>query len=660
VNAALNAVESWVTRPEIDFVAPSHHGAVTGIAVDESGLILSAGADGFVVLWDGTAKIARECFQLSRFPIKKIAPRPGKTEIAVYESDEMGSYRISVWDYAVKERRFIIPITNPIIFCGYTARGKYLVLGLQNGFMLFDAETGAEHGEKLGEYPVTLAVSSQTERTLQTYSPSGVLAYWDLDKASLSHSFLVPSNLQNPLVFGSYRFLAGETGGRLFVIDAVSGKTFFETESVPESVLFGNFGADASFARISYLRDDDNDDDDDDDNKSGVLRREDFTVSATGAVERAETLTRMNAVFSAAAPLDDRLFLSGSDDGRLAVAGAEDADFFLFQNGTRILDAAASPSGTIAFTDENGYAAFIPADFTSLLTQDAINLFGAGSSNRVTSGDGGEFLFWHSGGDTDFTGQRRSTPFVKANADADAYLIDLQDSHPLRSAAINGGKVLFLDTSGAIKVFSQGDSRPVFSYASVLSLDAAFVSGRNILVARNAEAGNAAVPFLLADTVSGETLPAAYPALMAFMLYKNRQDSIYAAVLKTAGRNIRTEVIKFDAQNPETSPTVFEYNGEDTDFSFIEYGDGGFAATAGSEGTFIVLPSGETKAADRAPAFPQKLLSWNENFAALDGDGCISWYNGASGRIIAMLRFYETEWLLSTADGTAKRGAVSK
>ena len=176
INAPVNAVEDWVTRPEYDFVAPSHRGAVTCIAVDETGLILSAGADGFIVIWDGAAMAARERFQLSQHTIEKIALRPGRSEVAVYESDGIGFYRVSVWDYREKDRRFTLPVTNPVLYCGYTAQGTNLVLGFSGGVSLFDGETGERHGEMLGSYPVNLAVSSRTERTLQTYSSSGVLA----------------------------------------------------------------------------------------------------------------------------------------------------------------------------------------------------------------------------------------------------------------------------------------------------------------------------------------------------------------------------------------------------------------------------------------------------------------------------------------------------
>lgn len=684
VNAPVNAVEDWVTRPEYDFVAPAHRGAIACITVDEAGFILSAGDDGFLVIWDSAAMVARERFQLSRHTIERIAARPGRSEVAVYEGDGIGFYRVSIWNYREKERRFTLPVTNPVLYCGYTAQGTYLVLGFSSGVLLFDGETGEQHGERLGTYPVTFAVSSHTERTLQTYSPSGTVAYWDLDRSSLSLSLPIPANLQTPLVFGNYRLLAGQDNERLFVVDAVSGKTFFETEAVPGSVLCCANNANTSFSRVYPVYGEDG--------GANAVKREDFTVSAGGAVQRGETLVSMNAGFSAAAPIDARNFLYGSDDGRLALAaeGRDGVDFFLFKNQRRLLDVAASTDGVIAFTDENGFGAFIPAGFADIEALDSITLFSVNSSNRVTAGDGKMFLFWRYGGEAGFTGLGRTFPFVKTGDGtplllsgpgrmdaADEYVID-DSGHPLRSAALGNGNVLFLDLSGGIRVFSLEDSRRVFSYTSPLSLDAIFDSDRSILVARNAETGRIASPFLVVDTVSGETLPLAYPALAAFMLYKNRAGNIYCAVLKASGRNIKTELIRLNARNPAASESIFEYDGEDTDFSFIEYRAGSgngdaaetFASTAGGENAFIVLTdsaaesggvvSGEKKEVERSPAFPQKLLPWNGNFAALGGDSTVSWYDGVSGKLLAMLRLYETEWLLSTAEGRTKRGGLTK
>jgi hypothetical protein len=634
--------KDWITFPESGFTAPAHRGAVNGIIADEAGLILSAGEDGFLGLWDGAGMRARERFQLSRRPLKKMAARPGRSEIAVYETDGLGFYRVSVWDYAEKTRLFALSFTDPVLFCGYTANGKYLVLGFGAGVSFFDPENGERRGEPLGGYPVTFAVSSPTERTLQTYSPSGVLAYWDIDNLTLSRSLSVPPNLGSPLVFGNYRFMAGQDGGQLFVVDAVSGRILYQTPSIP-GILVCSDGAADSFFRLSV------------DNYR--LRREDFTVGAAGAVQRAETFTNLDAPFSAAAPLGSTLVLLGCDDGRLAAwQGQDEAAFFSFRNQTRLSDAAASADGGIAFTDGNGAAGFIPAGFTEQPDAAQITLFDARGANRVTADNA--FLFWHYGT------ADGGPPFVKTFGEAGSSADVSGDSLPprqIRSADIYGGRVLFLDVSGGITVSWLDDGRPAFSYTSALPLDAVFVDDRRVLVARNAESGNAA-PFLLVDYVSGETLPAAYPASMSFMLHRNRRGSIFCAVLKPADRHVITEVIKFDANTPQESPVIFTFTGEDTDFSFIEYGAQGdrYAATAGGEGAFIISDGNGQAGIDRTPAFPQKLLPLNGNFAALDADGSIAWYDGASGKLLAMLRLYDGEWLLSTSGGNTKRGSLTR
>jgi hypothetical protein len=588
---------------------------------------------------------ARERFQASRVPIKLMAARPGRNEIAVYETDGFGFHRVSVWDYAEKTRLFSLSFNDPVLFCGYTANGKYLVLGFGNGVSLFDGENGGRHGGMLGGYPVTFAVSSATERTLQTYSPSGTLAYWDIESLALSRSVSVHPNLEQPLVFGNYRFLAGQGGGELFVIDAVSGRILYQTPSVPGALLCAD-GAEASFSRLSA--------------GEGGLEREDFTVGA-GGVQRAGAVINMETEFSAAAPLDGELTLLGRADGRLALAGraregADVAAFFSFKTQTRLSDAAVSADGGIAFTDGNGGGGYIPAGFTG--QPDAITLFDARGANRVTADGAGEktFLFWQTGAE--------GAPFVKTfGGTAPSETAPDETAVPppgrIRSADIYGGRVLFLDVSGGITVSWPDGGRPAFSYASALPLDAAFVDDRRVLIARNAE-----TPFLLVDCVSGETLPAAYPAPMSFMLHRSRRNGLFCAVLRSVERQAVTEVIKFDAASPQESPVIFSYPEEDTDFSFIEYGADGeargrYAATAGGEGAFIISGGGLTYI-DRTPALPQKLLPLDGAFAALDGDGSIAWYDGSTGRLLAMLRLYDDGWLLSSGGGTTAEALIKR
>jgi hypothetical protein len=678
--AADTPLDNWITRPEESFIAPAHHGRVNCILSDSSGNIITAGDDGFIVIWDCADRTARERFQLSPYAIEKAAVHPEKNELAVYESDGVGFYRVSVWNYVEKRRLYTVQIANSVLYCAYTAQGKYLLICQNNGVLLVDSENGQPQGERLGGYPVSLAVSSKTERTLQTYSVSGALSYWDIDKSSLTQTVSVPANLRSPLVFGNYRFLAGQNDEGLFVVDAVFGRAFFKTEAIRDSLLFCAEDSSNSFFRVSF-------------SGGNNILWELFTIETNagvnaGVVQQGEIPLGSETSVSAAAPFDTSRFLIGLDDGRLALAGIDDfiagAEFFLFKNQRRLFD-AVSVNDVIAFTGENGMGAFIPASFDETAALDSINLFNTNSANRVTSDDKNAFLFWRCGdseGGYSFVGLEHSFPLVKFLADKnnpdstgeeqDEYVIDDSGmSRDMRGASTNGSEVLFLDVSGNIIIFSIEEQRRIFSYSSAMSLDALFIDNRNVLVARNAETvRNTApfLPFLMIDSVSGETLPEAYPASMAFMLYKSPLNNIYSAVLKNAGNRITTGIIKFNVDRPEASETVFEYNGEDTNFSFAEYSVDGrehLVSSAGGEGAAVILIGGGTpnnsaqKPVERTPAFPQKLFSQSNGFAALDLDGTISWYDGASGRLLAMLRLYEDEWLLSTSSGKVKRGSLS-
>jgi WD40 repeat protein len=98
---------------QTDFMPGPHRGTVNAIAEDGD-RIISAGEDGFLELWSVPDGAALERFQVSVLPVKKMAKRPGKSQVCVWESDGFAENRISVWDYREKKRLFVIPSRDPL------------------------------------------------------------------------------------------------------------------------------------------------------------------------------------------------------------------------------------------------------------------------------------------------------------------------------------------------------------------------------------------------------------------------------------------------------------------------------------------------------------------------------------------------------------------
>ncbi|MDR2482260.1 MAG: hypothetical protein LBD08_01360, partial [Treponema sp.] len=189
-----------------------HRGAVNALAVDAQGRILSAGADGFLGIWNPGENALEERFQLSPYALTAIALRPGAEQAAVAENDSLGRCRVSVWDYRGKRNLFTLPLRDPVSYLCYSAAGNFLIIARsgRNGVLFLHPETG----EALPGLPapegldssVSFAATGKSERTMIVYSPLGSLSYWELDSGTEIRRFPVPPNLAPPVLFGNNRF----------------------------------------------------------------------------------------------------------------------------------------------------------------------------------------------------------------------------------------------------------------------------------------------------------------------------------------------------------------------------------------------------------------------------------------------------------------------
>ena len=208
--------------PEI--LPRGHNGKVTAVVRDREGRFLSAGEDGFLGIW--TIRAAEERFQLSPYSIKALVLRPDKPQISVIESDDLGLYRISAWDYKEKKNLFTLRFRDPVSYINYSASGGFLIVARsgRTGVAFIHPETG-EVLESPAELSgtVSFAATGRSERIMISYLSSGSLSYWDLESGEELQHFDVPSSIRSPVLFGNNRFLGGFDTSGLLVLDAVTG-----------------------------------------------------------------------------------------------------------------------------------------------------------------------------------------------------------------------------------------------------------------------------------------------------------------------------------------------------------------------------------------------------------------------------------------------------
>jgi len=629
------------SRVSPDKLPGGHRGAVTALFLDEYGNIFSTGEDGFVGLWYGQS--VEERHQISRYGIQDFAFRPGKPHLAVIERGGFDLYRVSAWDYETRENLFTLRFRDPISFINYSAAGGFLILargGARAGVILIDPETGEELASPEGlSGPLAFAATGRGERVMITYRATGILSYWDVVTGEELHRFDVPANIRSPVLFGNNRFLGGIDAQGLLVLDAATGFVLARNRSISDGIVFtGNSDtADArgfvQFYSLSFAR------------GSAVVYRMEINLDGRlNTLNRRTVPAAAGRVTSVTAGNGEDIIL-GTSDGILWVMGRTGARAMSTGN-TRLIVEAAASSSAIAFICENGTLGYIPLDFTLFNSGDVLSLREAGVYNRIVSSqadapDSG-FLFWR-------PGMAGSTPVLKTlSGSPKAALASLTPLNqpplrfPLRSAAMMGNSILFLNTTGALSVVDKRSGNVRFTHSLPGSLDATFINEDTVIFARSAVAGN--TPFFMIHIPTGETVPLAYPAVVGTRVYRGSGGTIYGAVINHAGGALQTSIIRLNTSAPLRSETLVEYGGEDPYFTMTESG-GSLASTLGS-GEAVLFRNLEMIAMERGRGLPLNIIDGGRWFIVLDGDGGITWHDNQTGSLLAAFRLGPERWVL--------------
>jgi hypothetical protein len=619
--------------------------------------ILSAGEDGFLEIWDIKSNTARERFQLSSHAITSMIRRPEKTQIACIESDSLGLYRISAWDYDTLQNIFTLSFRDPISYINYSAAGNFLIAARsgRTGLVFINAETG-EVLQSPSELSlmISFAATGRSERNMIVYSPTGTLSYWDIEAGNEMDRFTVPVNMSSPLMFGNSRFFAGIDSRGLVILDAVTGNELDRVGYISRRALLCPGGEDNEFICLVP-----------DGISSSIYR---FRMNAS---QNLETIART------AFPGRRDLGINAADisiaaaAGSLTALGTSGGDLLLLDRSgglnpmtikkqDRIFEAAASPS-RIAFLTEDNYLGYIPLDFSRLAGGATLRLENAAGYTNIAAVNSGAaregFMLWQ-------TGNTRSFPVIKNPEGADFILNKTPLRFPLRSAAVLDDLGLFLDSVGSITVLSLRTGAVNFSYSSIGSMDAVFLDKNNIILGRSDISGN--TPFLMINIVTGETVPLPYGSEIGARVYRSLSGNIYAAAInQEQGKgDHRTSLVRLNPVNPSLSNALVEYQGEDTAFGIAEAG-GSLASTMGGDGAAIYTSRGMIPF-ERGPGIPNRLVSAAGNpgteswFVAIDSDGNVSWHDTKDGGILALFRLYKNEWVLRSKSAKTLRGTVSR
>ena len=638
----------------------SHRGAVTAILRDEDGRILSAAEDGFLQIWNEHS--AEERFQLSSFEIQTMVLRPGLTQVAIVERESSDISRISAWDYLTRKKLFTQRFRGTVTSINYSGAGSFLIVSLSGpeGVVFLNSETGERLNFPHIPGPISLSATGFSERIMLSYQPTGILSYWDLDEGNELERLLTPTNIRNIILFGNNRFLGGFDFQGLIILDAVTGMVITRDHSKRHGYLFIE---NPSSSRFFFITSD-----------SGVYTVYHMDVCFTGALSTLSrrVITEAGIITSSIYGTEGNIIL-GTNQGTLWLMDSSGERVLVTEKPKRIIDFAVS-SSKLAFITESGALGFIPLDYAQFNDGEAftkkniLDTLGTLLYTNVTGDPDSKeprFLLWQRG---------RSIPSLISLADSESHLsLGRVPLHfPLRSAAIFGNRILFLNSAGMVSILNADNGEIVFTHSVTGAVDVTFAAIDTIIFGRSVIAGNP--PFITVNILTNETVALAYPALVGVRVYRSGSGTVYGVTVNQTAGNIQTSIIKLDLSNPANSQTLVRFDGEDLNFAMAESA-GNFTTNLGggpavlhrshrasmtenpaekiflerSTGLPVKIASGKIasgKIAD-GKAADGKLDAERHWFIVLDGEGHINWHDNQTGELLASLRFYSERWVLS-------------
>ena len=629
----------------IPFMHPAQHAGVLNVLIlDDNNRILSAGEDGFLLVWDIHDNCVIERFQISFNPIRGMAKRPGKTELAFLEVNNAGLSRISVWDYEKKQNLFTHNFTSTGDQVFYSAAGSYLIVTGRNRVEWFDSDTGLSLGSPILTGSASFAATGPSERSMLVYLNSGILSYRDLETSEEVRTVNVPLNISSHLLLGNNRFLLGFDSNGLVVLDAVNGNVIIRESGIRNGILFTDDPQGLEFVCLvpQSLSN----------NTAFIIH---YIIESPG---RLRTISRLNipdniAPISTGAIITDNATALGTQDGSVIIYGTNNSVHHMEFGTQPSVIAAAAGSDQLAFFTED-FLFIIPLDFRQLASGTAIRALEKGNYNSISAGDRG-FVLWHS--------ESTDSPplYISLTHNQQSHIEQLNMRFPLRAVSLYNNFLLFLNSIGNIYIINNESGEIIYSTTVSGAQDAVFIDERNILIGRSAANRNSS--FLIFNIITGETVPLPLQTDLGIKVIRG-SSGFFGAGISRRGASFRTAFFVIDISNPGRSRLVMEFDADNSNLTMAE-NQGVFLTVTenGNAGLFRLnqASSGSNASINnlqRSPGLPVILLNAGAFFISVDSDGNIVWHDPQTGNTLAMLRFYENNWILESIRSTASRPLI--
>ncbi|MBO7420409.1 MAG: WD40 repeat domain-containing protein [Spirochaetaceae bacterium] len=457
-----------------------HFSTVTALAYREaSDTVFSCGEDGMVIAWNNTTGTG-DHFQCSNLPIRAIALNPQKNEIAIYETDNTETFRVTVIDWTYKNKKYTKTFKDSVTCIAFSAQGTYLIVGTTSlkGVNFFLSENGMPRNllsASIGA--VTMAKTSGTESTLVVYSPTGLLSYYDLKKGTEKGHFAVEPNLEQPVLFNNNVSFADYKDNKIYTIAATTGKT--ESTAYAYDPIFCTVDSDAA---LYYAQND---------SKLSTI----YSVAPKGNAAREQAFSYKDEPKSIVKTAGGYYIGTSSGDiyklNKTESYAVSQLEPLTTPTYAIIKDICTTPDGNAFILTESEILHVLDDGCT---TEPVLQ--NSGFTN-ISATDENLYL-WNKN-------TRKPIYAFNFTEPTDKPAFVYTPSYSIQFLKTYGDKILLLEGNSAVTLIDALTNTVINKYTGTGYLDAALINGTEIYVGKSS-ATNPKVPFLLIDTKTGETV----------------------------------------------------------------------------------------------------------------------------------------------------------
>ncbi len=628
-----------------------HYGGASALAW-WSGKLFTGGRDGMIRIWDSDTNRMTDRILVSHMEVRKIAVNPIYPHIAILETDNIATFRISVWDWIEKKRLFEVSLRDMPIFLDYSSRGNFLYYTVTdwNSITFLNSRTG----RKLpyldrGFGIVSFATVSATEQTIMTYNPSGLISYWDINSGEEKAQLRTLPEVTAISLSSNKRYMAGSFEGKLVFIDLTNGNivatkdlpNITHTAIHPETGDIACFTSDRSGNRSLSLWE----------YRYGILVRKLFQP---GELPPAIT----DLVFS------PRMLYATDLSG--TISG------FNVESGYRIVY-PYRPLLPVDSLDGIGERLFLGSARSIVeMISDALRPYGQrsgsvpylrdimydnplGVSPGVIARDDGRLLLWNR---NDQRGK-----LLLFDPETRRTVSTYEDfTFPLLSVQIREGKIYTLERNGGIQVLDVSTLRREFAYTAI-GIQAVTPIDEKTVIAGKSGTIRFGEPLVRINTVTGETVPIRDSNDVTFRLdYDQRRGRLFSLGLETRKDGIYTILkVHEGGQLFDRVVAVASFRGEDIEAGMAYDPDNGFLFTSlGMEGVQR-WDGRKLTEFQRNDHIPRKLFLHNNLLFAANSDSTVTVWDVHSGDIVLDFYLYEDlNWVAVLPEGrfAASDGAL--